>query len=153
MWDEVEKTKEKFVRHNSEGKEEAVTRTKTETYDPAGRALTSEEKAEPATDTALPKVTNKYNEETGALETQSETIGGKEKTITSKNNTLGQLIEYTDAEGNVAKYVYEEGGDERLEEEHFNLDVLLQRDDGPHGKAGRHCGWYDRGRRHVHGEL
>ena len=112
MWDGVEKTKEKFVRHNSEGKEETVTRTKTETYDPAGRAVTSEEAASPATDTSLPKVTNEYNSETGALEKQSTTGG----TITDKDNTLGQLVESTDAGGNVAKYVYEEGGDGRLEE-------------------------------------
>ncbi len=116
MWDNVEETSEKFTRFNSEGKEETVTRTKAQTYDPAGRALTSEETASPATDTALPKVTNEYNAETGALEKQSATIGGATKTITSKDNTLGQLVEYTDAEGNVARYGYEEGGDGRLEE-------------------------------------
>jgi hypothetical protein len=33
----------------------------TETYDPAGRALTSEETASPATDAALPKVIDEYN--------------------------------------------------------------------------------------------
>ncbi len=106
IWDEVEKTEEKFTWINSEGKEEKVTRTKAQTYDPAGRAVTSEEKAEPATDTALPKVTNKYNEETGALETQSAEIGGKTKTITSVDNTLGELEKYTDAEGNTSTYVY-----------------------------------------------
>ncbi len=61
------------------------------------------------TDTALPKVTNEYNASTGALEKQSTTEG----TITSKNNTLGQFVESTDVSGNVAKYVYEEGGDGR----------------------------------------
>ncbi len=113
MWDEVEKTEEKFA---ATAKLATVTRTKTQTYDPAGRALTSEETASPATDTTLPKVTNEYNAETGALEKQSATIKEKTKTITSKDNTLGQLVEYTDAEGNVAKYLYEEGSDNRLEE-------------------------------------
>jgi streptogramin lyase len=107
IWDEAEKTEEKFGTGSKE-----VIRTKTETYDPAGRAVTSEETASPATDTALPKSTDEYNAETGAVEKQS-TSGG---TITSKDNTLGQQIEYKDASGNVAKYVYEEGGDGRLEE-------------------------------------
>ncbi len=107
IWDEVEKTEEKFGSGSK-----AVTRTKTETYDPAGRAVTSEETASPATDIALPTVTDQYNSATGALESQSTTAG----TITSKYNTLGQLSEYKDASGNVAKYSYEEGSDGRLEE-------------------------------------
>jgi sugar lactone lactonase YvrE len=105
VWDEVEKTEEKFG---------STVRKKIQTYDPAGRALTSEETS--TIDTALPKVTNEYNAETGALEKQSATIGGKTKTVTGKDNTLGQLVEYADAEGNVAKYAYEEGSDGRLEE-------------------------------------
>jgi DNA-binding beta-propeller fold protein YncE len=59
LWDEAEVTTEKFG---------SVTREKIQTYDPTGRALTSEEKSSPATDKALPKVTNEYNSETGALE-------------------------------------------------------------------------------------
>jgi YD repeat-containing protein len=109
MWDGIEKNEEKF---GSGAK--AVTRTKLQTYDPAGRALTSEEASSPATDTALPKVTDGYSSTTGALETQSATINGGTKTTTSKNNSLGQLVEYTDAEGNVTKYTYEEGSDGRL---------------------------------------
>ena len=105
IWDEVEDTTEQFGTSK---------RTKAQTYDPAGRALTSETTA--TSDTTLPKVTNKYNEETGALEKQSATIKGETKTTTSKLNTFGQLVEYTDAEGNVAKYAYEEGSDGRLEE-------------------------------------
>jgi YD repeat-containing protein len=85
---------------------------KTETYDAAGRALTSETAS--TIDTALPKVTNKYNTETGALEEQSATISSKTKTITSVDNTLGQLASYTDAEGNTTKYVYDVDG--RVEE-------------------------------------
>jgi YD repeat-containing protein len=105
MWDEVETTAEKFGTGSG-----TVTRTKTQEYDSAGRALTSQEKAEPVTDTALPKVTNVYNKETGALETQSATIkkGTKEetKTTTSVLNTLGELEKYTDAEGGTSTYVY-----------------------------------------------
>jgi DNA-binding beta-propeller fold protein YncE len=107
LWGEAEKTEEKFATGSK-----AVTRTKTETYDPAGRALTSEVTASPATDTALPKVSDEYNAETGAVEKQSTSEG----TITSNDNTVGQLTEYKDASGNVAKYTYEEGGDGRLEE-------------------------------------
>lgn len=116
LWDEIEKTTEEFTRLNSEHKEETVKRVKAQTYDSAGRALTSEETSSPANDTTLPKVTNEYNTETGALEKQSATIKGETKTLTSKDNTLGQLIEYKDAEGNIAKYAYEEGSDGRLEE-------------------------------------
>jgi len=120
VWDEAEKTEEKFKRLNGEGKEETVMRIKAQTYDPAGRAVTSEEKAEnekkEPVDTALPKVTNEYNPETGVLEKQSATVSGKTKTVMSEDNTLGQLVEYTDAEGAVTKYAYEEGSDERLVE-------------------------------------
>jgi DNA-binding beta-propeller fold protein YncE len=116
VWDEVEKTEETFTRLNSKGEKETVIRTKKQAYDPAGRAETSEETVSPATDTKLPKVSNEYNIETGALEKQSATINEKTKTVTSKDNTLGQLVEYADAEGDVTKYTYEEGGGGRLEE-------------------------------------
>jgi DNA-binding beta-propeller fold protein YncE len=108
IWDDDEKREEKFA---------STLRTSTETYDAAGRALTSEETTSPATDQALPKTTIEYNKETGAVEKQSATIKGETKTITSKYNKLGELSEYTDAEGNLAKYTYEEGGDGRLVEE------------------------------------
>jgi DNA-binding beta-propeller fold protein YncE len=111
MWDQAEKTEEKF----GAGAEQ-VTRTETETYDAAGRAVSSEETATPVTGTVVPPVTDRYNAESGALEVQSATIGGKEKALTSKIDTLGDLVEYSDAEGNVAKYTYEEGGDGRLKE-------------------------------------
>ncbi|MGA9875624.1 MAG: hypothetical protein WBQ21_07435 [Solirubrobacteraceae bacterium] len=109
IWDEVETATEKFGETP-----ESVTRTKKETYDPAGRAVTSEEAS--TIDTPLPTVSNEYNIETGSLEKQSATIKGETKTTTTKDNTLGQLVEYADAEGNVAKYSYEEGSDGRLEE-------------------------------------
>ena len=57
MWDEVEISTEKFGTGAG-----AVSREKIQTYDSAGRAVTSEEKSSPATDTSLPKVTNEYNE-------------------------------------------------------------------------------------------
>lgn len=106
IWDEAETTTRAFG---------SVTRTTTQTYDAAGRAITSEETST-STDEGLPKVTNAYNEETGALESQSATIDGEVKTTTAKDNTLGQIVEYKDATGNVAKYAYEEGedGDGRL---------------------------------------
>lgn len=107
VWDEVEASTETFV---------STTRTKTQTYDNAGRALTSETTSSPTTGVSLPKVTNTYNTESGGLETQSATIEGATKTITAKHNTLGQFTEYTDADGNVTKYSYEEGSDERLVE-------------------------------------
>ncbi len=95
IWDEVETTTEAVrLRH-------IVNREKTQTYDAAGRAVTSEETATDPHDKELPKVTNEYNAETGALEKQSATIKGETKTTTSKHNALGQLVEYTDAEGNV----------------------------------------------------
>jgi tripartite motif-containing protein 71 len=105
IWDEAEKTEEKF----GTGVKEVI-RTKTETYDSAGRALTSKEIS--SIDTALPEVTNEYNTENGALAKQSTSEGS----ITEKYNTLEQLIEYTDAAGNVTKDTYEEGGDGRLVE-------------------------------------
>jgi len=103
MWDESETTTETFG---------STARTKSETYDAAGRALTSEITA--AIDKALPKVTNEYNAQTGALEKQSTTTEGKTRTITSVDNAIGQLTGYTDAAGNTAKYAYDLDG--RLEE-------------------------------------
>jgi YD repeat-containing protein len=82
----------------------STVRTKTRTYDGAGRLATNETTS--TANTALPKVTNEYNSKTGVLEKQSTTVEGKTTTITSKYNTLGQPIEYTDADGNIAKYRY-----------------------------------------------
>ncbi len=110
MWDEAETTTEQFGSGS-----EAISRTKSETYDAAGRALTSEETSTSA-DKALPKVTNEYNAETGTLEKQSTTTESKTKTATSKYNTLGQMTGYTDATGATTKYTYEAGGDDRLAE-------------------------------------
>jgi YD repeat-containing protein len=105
LWDEIETTTEKFG---------STTRTKTQTYDAAGRAMTSEETS--TVDTALPKVTNEYSSETGALIKQSATTAGVTKTITSVFNTLAQLESYTDADANTSTYKYDIDG--RVEEVH-----------------------------------
>jgi streptogramin lyase len=104
----------------------ATTRTKKQTYDGAGRLLTSETTS--ASGVALPKVTNEYNAQTGALEKASTTVGTTTKTLTSKYNKLGQLAEYSDADGNTAKYVY--GGAE-------NDWLIEELSDGSAEGAGR----------------
>jgi DNA-binding beta-propeller fold protein YncE len=95
VWDEPETVTEKFG---------ATTRTKKLTYDSAGRLHTNEETA--ASDTALPTVTDEYSVESGALLKQSATAGESTNMITSVRNTIGQLTEYIDANGNTTKYVY-----------------------------------------------
>ena len=107
MWDEPEKTEEKFG-----SGAEAKIRIKKTTYDPAGRPLTNEETS--SIDTALPATTNKYNTETGALVERSTTVGETTKTIKYGFNTLGQITEYTDATGNKATFEYEKEKDSRV---------------------------------------
>jgi YD repeat-containing protein len=111
LWDEIEKTTENYEKTEKYG---AATRTITQTYDPAGRALTSETTS--TIDTSLPRVTNEYNTQTGALENQNTIEKGETKKITSKLNTLGQLTSYTDADKNTTTYEYEAEGDHRLVE-------------------------------------
>jgi YD repeat-containing protein len=103
MWDQAEKTEEAFG---------SVIRTRKTTYDSAGRPQTSEETS--TLNTVLPKVTDKYNTTSGALEEQSTTVGETTKKVVSKYNTLGQLETYTDADGNVATFEYEKEGDARV---------------------------------------
>jgi YD repeat-containing protein len=103
MWDQPEKITEEFG---------SVKRTKTTTYGNAGQPLTSEETS--SIDQELPKVTDKYNKTSGALEEQSTTVGATTKMITSKYNALGQLETYTDADGNTATFEYEKEKDARL---------------------------------------
>ncbi|HEX4838574.1 MAG TPA: SMP-30/gluconolactonase/LRE family protein [Solirubrobacteraceae bacterium] len=90
---------------------DSTTRTTTNTYDAAGRSATTEMTA--TVGTSLPKVTNEYNSETGALVKQSTTVESKTKTIASVFNTLGQLTSYTDADENASTYNYDV--DERVE--------------------------------------
>ncbi|MGC2374375.1 MAG: RHS repeat-associated core domain-containing protein [Solirubrobacteraceae bacterium] len=86
----------------------ASTRTITDAYDEAGRPETSETTS--SVGTALPKVTNKFDEHTGALIEQSTST----QSLKSAFNNLGQLISYTDADGNISTYEYEAGNDYRL---------------------------------------
>jgi RHS repeat-associated protein len=100
VWDEPLTTVEKG----------AKTRTKTDTYDSAGRLKATT--VESGEGTALPEVTYGYTAETGAetgaLTKQSTPSTGK--TITSVYDTLGQLTGYTDADGNTSSYEYDEDG-------------------------------------------
>ena len=70
MWDEVEKTTENMR------KPQNILRLPGQYPDIRCRGARADQRREssPATDTALPKVTNEYNTETGALEKQSATI-------------------------------------------------------------------------------
>ena len=90
----------------------SAARTTTATYDGAGRPLTSE--TESSVGTALPKVTDKYDEHTGALTEQSTTTEGKMQSLKSAVNTLGQVTSYTDADGNTSTFEYETEKDGRL---------------------------------------
>ncbi len=101
LWDEVEATTERFG---------AVTRSKAQTYDAAGRAWTSHTTSTSAEDSALPEVTDEYSTKNGELERQSS----EGKTITSIYNMIGQLTTYTDADGNMTTHEYEPEGDTRL---------------------------------------
>jgi YD repeat-containing protein len=97
MWNEAEITEEALG---------TTTRTKKNTYDAAGRLASSEKTSTSTQNVGLPKVTNEYNAQTGALVVQSTTSGGKTQTVTSTYNKLGQLESYTDADGNTSKYTY-----------------------------------------------
>jgi YD repeat-containing protein len=99
MWDQVEKTTETVG---------SSTRTTTITSDAAGRPKATSVSA--TVGTALPTVTDEYNEKSGALEKQSVTTEGKTSTITSVENTLGELVSYTDADGNTSTYTYDIDG-------------------------------------------
>jgi RHS repeat-associated protein len=84
------------------------TRTSTITYDTAGRPLTAETTS--TVGTALPKVSYKYEEASGASIEQSTSS----ESLKNVYNTLGQLTSYTDAAGNVSTFEYENEKDERL---------------------------------------
>jgi hypothetical protein len=141
IWDAPETTTEIYG---------STARTKKQTFDAAGRALTSEVTST-SSDTPLPKVTDEYSPETGAMVKQSTTIGETTKSINSVYNTLGQLTAYTDADGNTTQYVYSgPTNDGQLEEVNYGgkkgsqiysydpttkvLTKLL--DVGPEGSAG-----------------
>lgn len=99
IWDEIEKTS---ITAGSS------TRSTTNTYDEAGR-LTSAVTVS-SSGVSLPKVSDTYQSETGALVKQSMTKESKEQVLTSAYNTLGQLTSYTDANENTATYEYDVDG-------------------------------------------
>ncbi|MGA7704927.1 MAG: hypothetical protein WB998_08540 [Solirubrobacteraceae bacterium] len=110
----------------------STVRTRTMTYDEAGRMATSETSS--TADAALPKVTYEYNSTTGVLEKQSTTVSGKTHTIASVYDKLGHLVEYTDADGNITKYRF--GGPE-------SDYVLEEVADGSNGGTGKQTFTYN----------
>ncbi|HWX46102.1 MAG TPA: NHL repeat-containing protein, partial [Solirubrobacteraceae bacterium] len=108
IWDEPETTTETVG---------STTRTKTDTYDGAGRVKTVAVSS--TVGETLPTVTDEYNKETGALEKECANEGkpcteGKPKTLTSVANKLGQIESYTDASENTTTYEYEKEKGARL---------------------------------------
>jgi streptogramin lyase len=93
MYDEPETIAEAFT---------SRVRVRTETYDKAGRRIASETTSTGGQ--ALPKISFSYSSTLGLLE--KETSAGEERSLRSEFNNLGQLIKYTDADGNVANYKY-----------------------------------------------
>jgi YD repeat-containing protein len=134
LYDEPETIEESFVHLGAEKHEETTIRTKKNTYDEAGRLTLSETTSSSAEEKALPSLKDKYNSESGLLETQTATVKGEEKTITSKYNALGQMTEYTDADG--AKSTFKYAGPEG--------DYLLEEaKDGSAEGAGKQTYFYD----------
>jgi YD repeat-containing protein len=97
LWDQPEATTETFG---------AVERLKKTEFDKAGRPVATEETS--SADTALPKITDKYNKENGSIETQTTSKAGEPtKTLTTLYNSLGRLTTYKDADENTATFEYE----------------------------------------------
>ena len=101
MWDEPETVTEEFG---------TTGRTKKSIYDEAGRPIGGEVTSSSGAVTALPKVTDEYDPGSGVMVKQWTTVGGKTQTIVSAYNKLGQLTEYTDADGGKTKYTYDVDG-------------------------------------------
>jgi RHS repeat-associated protein len=99
FWDEIEAATETA---------NGASRTTTRAFDVAGRpksrAISS------TVGSAIPTVTDEYNESTGAVEKLSATVEGKLETITSTLNKVGELESYTDADGNTATFTYDLDG-------------------------------------------
>jgi tripartite motif-containing protein 71 len=106
IWSEPDTTTEAFPATKTFP---STTRTKKVSYDEAGRVESTEETSS-TSDATLPAVHDKYSVTTGQLVEQSTTVEAKTKTITSKYNKLGQLTEYTDADGGITSYAYDEDG-------------------------------------------
>jgi RHS repeat-associated protein len=88
----------------------ASTRTTTNTYDEAGRGLTSTVTS--TVGTALPTVKTEYNSETGFPIKTSTTVEGTTRTIERVFNRLGQRTSYKDADGNTSTAEYDIDGRE-----------------------------------------
>ncbi|MHB8241068.1 MAG: RHS repeat-associated core domain-containing protein [Solirubrobacteraceae bacterium] len=84
----------------------STTRTTTIGYDKAAR--TQSDSIVSGTGSPIAATTYVYNELNGALATQSRTTEGVTKKLASELNTLGQLVSYTDADGNTATFTYDE---------------------------------------------
>ena len=92
----------------------SATRTKKEIVDGAGRLTGSEVTASKGT--SLPKITDEYNSETGALVKQTDGT----HTLTSVYNSLGERTSYTDAGGATTTYAYNVSGN--IEELSYTLE-------------------------------
>jgi tripartite motif-containing protein 71 len=99
VWDEAEIVTEVFG---------STTRTKTTSFDPAGRPLKSEIAS--TVDTPVSATTVKYDGKSGALVEESTTVAGKTKSISRGLDTLGQLESYTDADGSTTTYKHDIDG-------------------------------------------
>jgi len=111
MWGEPTSVEEASYQFGGEAR---VERTKTDTYDAAGRLKTTAVSVGESDGTPLPTVTYSYTAETGAetgaLISQSTTSGGKTQKITSAYNTRGQVTSYTDAGETTSTYEYDLDG-------------------------------------------
>ncbi len=107
IWQEPETITETVEVKNGKTTE-MVTRTKTNTYDSAGRPKTTSTTS--TVGKPLPSVTNEYSLTTGLLVTQSTTSEGVTKKITREYNTLEQPIAYTDADGNTSTFSFDVDG-------------------------------------------
>lgn len=83
----------------------STTRTTTQSHDAAGRPTSTQITS--TVGTALPTTTVEYSKERGTVEKQSTSEG---KTITSLENTLGEPISYTDADGATTTYEHDIDG-------------------------------------------
>lgn len=86
----------------------STTRTTTNTYDEAGRSLTTAVSS--SVGTALPTVKTEYSSETGFPIKTSTTVEGTTRTIESVFNKLGQRTSYKDADGNTSTTEYDIDG-------------------------------------------
>ena len=124
MWDEPEKVEENFEKV---GTFPASTRTKTMTYDSAGRLLTNYETSTNSSVSSLNEVVDTYSSTMGVMVEQSTKVAGETiKTIKSVYNELGRLTEYTDGYGKKSTYAYDIDG--RVKEVKFGLKETSEKE-------------------------